>query len=314
MTALLACPCSHPQSAGRTSPCPRRSWRVSLTSYPSSAPWSCPLFYNPPSSYLSKAVRPTAKYLASSSQQRFVERSGNGPCVRSRATTAMMDVTGRPLLLPRPPTTSAQCFQKCYLVCIYRAWSLFLILSTCCSTVHFADTRPHSPTTLAYESIIHRSATSNIHSIYRENRHTPTCAYPHLSFPICQLGSNDIALSHCVSTYSGASLNCPQRTTGPIKSLITSSTCTKPATRSATVAPTQLILTTNHCERRYDYHPIRCHPSVVIRCLSVHRSIGIKWRPTANPLPTRFTPLPTDEPLVRLFTGIYIYILQTNYT
>ena len=188
----------------------------------------------------------------------------------------MKDVTGRPLLLPRPATTSARCFQKCYSVCIYRAWSLFLILSTCCSTVHFADTRPHSPTTLAYESIIHRSTISNTHTIYRENEHAPTCAYRHLSFPICQLGSHNIALSHCVSTYSGASLNSPQRTTGPIKSLRTSSTCTKPATHSATATPTQPILTTNHCERRYDYHLIRCRPTIVIRYLSVYRSIGIK--------------------------------------
>ena len=140
--------------------------------------------------------------------------------------------------------------------------------------VHFADTRPHSPTTLTYEDSPHTSIIGSSHTTYGEAGHVMICAYCHLSFPICQLGSHNIALSHCFSTYSDATLNCPQRTTGPIKSLSTSSTCTKPATRSATVAPTQLILTTNHCERRYDYDPIRCRPTVVIRCLSVPRSIG----------------------------------------
>ena len=160
--------------------------------------------------------------------------------------------------------------------CVSTAWSLFLILSTCSLTVHIADTRSHSPTTFAYESIIHRSAISNTDTIYCEIGHAPICAYYQLSFPICQLGSHNIALSHCFSTYSDAILNCPQRTTGPIKSLSTSSTCTKPATRSATVAPTQLILTTNYCEHRYDYDPIRCRLTVVIRCFSVPRSVEIK--------------------------------------
>ena len=66
-----------------------------------------PLFRHPPSSYLPKTVRPTAMCWASSSQ--------------------------RPA---RPATTSARCFQKYHSVCIYRAWSLFLILSTCYSIVH----------------------------------------------------------------------------------------------------------------------------------------------------------------------------------
>ena len=65
-------------------------------------------------------VRLTVKCLASSNQRRFVERSTNGPRVRTRTTTVMKDVTGRPLLLPRPATTSARCLQKWYTVCIYR--------------------------------------------------------------------------------------------------------------------------------------------------------------------------------------------------
>ena len=93
---------------GRTSPRPRSSRPLPRTSYLSSAPWYCLLFYHPPSSYLPKTVRLTAKCLASSSQRRFVERSANRPFVRTRATTAMNDVTDRPLLLPRPATTSSR--------------------------------------------------------------------------------------------------------------------------------------------------------------------------------------------------------------
>ena len=56
----------------------------------------------------------------------------------------MKYVICRPLLLPRPATTSGRCLQNGYLVRIYRAWSLFLILSVCPSAVHLADTRHHS--------------------------------------------------------------------------------------------------------------------------------------------------------------------------
>jgi len=48
---------------------------------------------------------------------------------------------------PATVTTSVPCFQKGYLVCIYRAWSLFFISSMCSLTIHLADPRPHSPTT-----------------------------------------------------------------------------------------------------------------------------------------------------------------------
>ena len=44
---------------------------------------------------------------------------------------------------------------------IYRAWSLFLVLSM---TVHLADTRPHSPATLAYKSITHTPFIGSTHA------------------------------------------------------------------------------------------------------------------------------------------------------
>ena len=182
-------------------------------------------------------------------------------------------------LLPSP-VTSARCFQKGYLVRIYRAWTLFLILSRCSSTAHPADTRPHSRTTLAYEPITHTSFIDSTHAIYREADHAPTCAYHLLSFPSCPLGSHNITPSHCsfpdgalnppssspppyprrhvfvasiaVSTsghyFSSSSKHhprsiiiCPRQTTGPSFSPSMSGTCTTPTTRNAT--PTQVTLT-----------------------------------------------------------------------
>jgi len=67
----------------------------------------------------------------------------------------------------------------------------------CPSTVYLADTRPHSRTTLAYESITHTSTINSTHATYGEAYHASTCAYRLLSFSICQLGSY-IALSHCL--------------------------------------------------------------------------------------------------------------------
>ena len=85
-------------------------------------------------------------------------------------------------------------FSNGYLVHVCRAWSLFLIRSMCSLTVHLADTRPHSPTTLAYEDS--PSIIGSSHTIYGETGHEQTCAYRLLSFPICQPGSHNIALSH----------------------------------------------------------------------------------------------------------------------
>jgi hypothetical protein len=66
------------------------------------------------------------------------------------------------------------------------------------STVHFADTRPHSLTALAYEPITHTSIIGSTHAIYGEIDHASTCAYRLLSYPICQLGSHNVTLSHCL--------------------------------------------------------------------------------------------------------------------
>jgi hypothetical protein len=45
------------------------------------------------------------------------------------------------------------------------------------STVHLADTRPHSPTTLTYESVTHIGTIGSTHAIDGEADHAPTCAY-----------------------------------------------------------------------------------------------------------------------------------------
>jgi hypothetical protein len=98
---------------------------------------------------------------------------------------------------PRPAATSARSFQKGYLVRIHRTCSLFLILSMRPSTVHLADTRPHSPTALTYEPIAHTSIIGSTHAIYGEVDNTPICAYRLLSYPICQLGSYNVMLFFC---------------------------------------------------------------------------------------------------------------------
>jgi len=185
-------------------------------------------------------------------------------------------------LLPSLVTTQHMVFPKGYLVRIYHAWSLFLILSMFSSTVHLADTPPHSRTTLAYESITHTSTINSTHAIYGEADCAPTCAYRLPSFPFVNLAHPNIALSHCffpnvaldppssspppypcrhvfvasiaVSTsvhhFSSSSKHhpwsiiiCPRQMTGPSYSPSTSSTCITPATRSATVTPTQVTLT-----------------------------------------------------------------------
>ena len=91
-----------------------------------------------------------------------------------------------------------------------RAWSLFLIWSMCSSAIHLADTRPHSPTTITYKDSPHTSIIGSSHTIYGEAGYAPTCAYRLLSFPVCQLGSHNIALSHCFSTYPDDALNDPR--------------------------------------------------------------------------------------------------------
>ena len=106
----------------------------------------------------------------------------------------------------------------------------------------------------------------------------------------CQLGSHTIvlSLSHCFLTYPDVvsytitsathsrrhrccCLNWPSfsslltaahfpRTTGPSKSPSTSSMCTTPATRCPTATQTHQ----HHCERCYNYDPIKCRSPIVV--------------------------------------------------
>jgi len=147
-------------------------------------------------------------------------------------------------------------------------------------TVHLADTRPHSPTSLAYKSITHTSFIGSTHTIYRKGDHAPTCAYLLLSFPICPLGSHTsrfliaffpddalnppsslppyprrhvfvpgIAVSTSGHHFSSSlehhlrSIICLRLMTGPSHSPSTSTTCTTPATRSPTAAQVTLTST-----------------------------------------------------------------------
>jgi hypothetical protein len=104
-------------------------------------------------------------------------------------SSVQRNVTGSRALvtITRPATTSARCFQNSYLVRICRRWSPFLNVSMCSSTVHLADTFPHSSTTLAYESITHTSIISSTQTIYTEADHALTCACRLLLFPVVNL-------------------------------------------------------------------------------------------------------------------------------
>jgi len=94
------------------------------------------------------------------------------------------NTTGSPatVTVNAQPSHQHPVFQNGYVVRIYRAWSLFLILSMCSSTIHFADTRPHSPTTFAYDSITHTSFVGITPYHLCEADHAPTCAYRFLRF------------------------------------------------------------------------------------------------------------------------------------
>jgi len=92
--------------------------------------------------------------------------------------------------LPSPVTTSAQYFQDGYLVRIYRAWSLTLILSMCSST---ADTRPHIPSTLTYKSITPSATSMLFMAKLLTHRHVSIAFF---RFPFSQLGSHNIMPSH----------------------------------------------------------------------------------------------------------------------
>ena len=73
-------------------------------------------------------------------------------------------------------------------------YSSLYLCALCSSAVHLADTRPHSPTTVAYESITHTSFIGSTYAIYREADHAPTFAY-------CPLHSSFINLAHIASRF-----------------------------------------------------------------------------------------------------------------
>jgi hypothetical protein len=195
----------------------------------------------------------------------------------------------RSLLPPRPAATSARCFHKGYLLRIHRTCSLFLILSMRPSTVHLADTRPHSPTTLTYEPITHTSIIGSTHVIYDEVDYAPTCAYRLLSHPICQLTQrhafsllfpddalNSPCIRTCLDTYSSPVSLCPSQIPPAVHyNLSTTDDRTKLLAghvnhvhnannlqRNSNPSPRHTHQ--HHCERCYDYGPFMCHSTVTM--------------------------------------------------
>ena len=156
-------------------------------------------------------------------------------------------------------------------------------------TVHLADTRPYSPTALAYKSITHANVLGSSHAIYGKADHAPTCAYRLPSFPIVNLAHITLRfliacltctpMTHLTSSPSRRR-RCPvstgyyfsclstaldlhfRGTTGPSHSPSTSSICTTPATRSATASATQIKPTRTTANAATTMTP-RCRSTVV---------------------------------------------------
>jgi len=199
-------------------------------------------------------------------------------------------------VLPSSVTTSAQCFQKGYLVHTHRTWSLFLILSMCPLTVHLdliaVSLSPTSPSPTQAPSTALRLSMAKLIT----HRHVRIAFF---RFPFCQHDSHSIAL--LITIFLDDALNpplpppppCPRRhvfvagiavstpghhfssvskhhprsiiifprqTARPSYSPSTPRTCTTSSTRNATATPTHQ----HHYERCYDYDPIMCRSTVVV--------------------------------------------------
>ena len=92
--------------------------------------------------------------------------------------------------------------------CVSITLSPFLNLSLCFLTVRLTDIWPHSSTTLAYKSITLTTFIGSTHATFSKAGHTPTCAYRLLSFPVCPLGSQNTAISHCFLACPNGALHC----------------------------------------------------------------------------------------------------------
>ena len=154
--------------------------------------------------------------------------------------------------------------------------------------VHLADTQPHSPTALAYESITHASIIGSSHAIYVKADHAPTCAYrlpslPILNFahrtlrfliafliyiPMARLTSSSSRQRRCrcvnrplfFLSLDRCPLSTDDRTKQLAEHLKYAHNASKPQ-RNSNPNPNQTH--PRHCERCYDYDPIRCRSTVV---------------------------------------------------
>jgi len=177
----------------------------------------------------------------------------------------------------------------------------FLNLSICFSTVHLADTRPHSPTT----RVSHTTFIGSTHATFIEAGHAPTRAYRLLSFPICQLGSHNSCFliaffpadnAHApnppciIASAAGVSTHASPYCCGNLRPAFFLSLQTPPAVqyhlftmddRTKLLAehvkhvhnandsqrnsiPHPSHTHQHHCERCYDYDPNRCRSTVAI--------------------------------------------------
>ena len=172
------------------------------TSHPSSVPavsLSSPSFIDPLVLFVKddandSKVLGEQQYSHNGGSSASVRRSADGIHVRTRTTMAILQSRGtsrvpqlRSRHCPDQPQQPTPGVSKEVIGAWSHSWSLFFLLVSCS---HLAETRPHSPTMVAYQPITHTSIIRSTHTIYSEAGRTPTCAYRLLSLPAVLCGYN----------------------------------------------------------------------------------------------------------------------------
>ena len=132
-----------------------------------------------------------------------MRRSANSPRVSQSSYYGDSPVQRNAKGSPAPDTVTAQPSHQRPVFPTRLFWCVSIALGPYSSS-HLCAPRPSISLILdlialplTYEFITHTSFIGNTHAIYREAGHASICAYRNPSFPICQLRSHNITLSHC---------------------------------------------------------------------------------------------------------------------
>ena len=140
---------------------------------------------------------------------------------------------------------------------------------------HLADTRPHSPTTLANEPSTHPRIIGSSLTIYGEAGHPPYAIASALhSRRHAFVASVNHWCSFFLSPETARYLPTEDDRTKQVAEHVKHVHGTSNLQPNSGPNPSHTHQ--HHCERRYDYGPIMCRSTVVILCSSVARSMGIK--------------------------------------